>query len=106
MDQLICHLIGDYFLQTNWMAVNKTKNIFAAALHCLTYALVFLAITQKPLQLLFIFTTHFIIDYSNVIKKWTEKSMTGREPYIVFVLSVVRDNSAHLFLNYLAIRFM
>ena len=40
-DQLV-HSIGDYVLQSDWMATNKTKNSFAAFIHALVYSLPFL----------------------------------------------------------------
>lgn len=30
MIQLIAHLLGDYVIQNNWMASNKTKSTWAA----------------------------------------------------------------------------
>lgn len=39
---LIMHFIGDFLLQSDWMAVNKSKSTAALGLHCLIYALCFL----------------------------------------------------------------
>lgn len=33
MNQLIAHLIGDYWLQTSWMAFNKEKSWLATLAH-------------------------------------------------------------------------
>lgn len=62
MLQLILHLFGDYILQSNWMAVNKRKRTLPCAIHCLTYTLPFLILTQSSLSLATIFVTHFLID--------------------------------------------
>ena len=44
-DQLVAHAVGDYILQSDWMANEKTKRSLAAAVHALTYALPFLLLT-------------------------------------------------------------
>lgn len=61
-DQLVAHAIGDYILQSDWMADNKTKNSFAAAVNAITYTLPFLLITQSAPALAAICGTHFVID--------------------------------------------
>lgn len=61
-DQLFCHGVGDYVLQSDWMATEKTKKSVAAAAHALTYSLPFLVLTQSPAALAVICLTHFVID--------------------------------------------
>ena len=41
MIALLCHLLGDYFLQSDWMAINKTKHSLPCLLHGLVYTAVF-----------------------------------------------------------------
>ena len=62
MLQLILHLIGDYLLQSDWMALNKTKCSKAAAAHAVTYSLPFLLICPSAEAFLVICITHFFID--------------------------------------------
>ena len=38
-DQLVAHAVGDYILQSHWMATEKTKQHFAAAAHAVVYTL-------------------------------------------------------------------
>jgi len=63
MEQLLCHLVGDYLLQSKWMAENKLKISYegAAALviHCFLYSLPFLLITPS-INVVLIFGTHFL----------------------------------------------
>lgn len=61
-NQLVAHLIGDYLLQSHWMATEKTKWSHAAAAHAICYTLPFLFITQSFLALAVICGTHFVID--------------------------------------------
>lgn len=61
-DQLLCHAIGDYVLQSDWMANEKTKKSFAALCHVLTYALPFLFLRPSWLALSVVVSTHFVID--------------------------------------------
>ena len=61
-DMLVCHLVGDYLLQSDWMATNKTKSSWPCLAHAFTYAIPFLFLTQSPWALAIIISTHFIID--------------------------------------------
>lgn len=61
-DQLVAHAVGDYILQSDWMATEKTKKSVAAAAHVTTYVLPFLFLTRSIGALLFIVGTHFVID--------------------------------------------
>jgi hypothetical protein len=61
-DQLLAHAIGDYVLQSDWMANEKTKRSVAALVHVLTYAIPFLFLRPSWLALLVIISTHFVID--------------------------------------------
>lgn len=61
-DQLVAHAIGDYILQSHWMATQKTKQSFAAAMHALFYAIPFAFMRPSLLALAVIIGTHFLID--------------------------------------------
>jgi hypothetical protein len=41
-DQILAHMVGDYLLQSHWMATEKTKRSLAAGVHAGTYTLPFL----------------------------------------------------------------
>ena len=70
MLQLIIHGVGDYFIQTDWQALNKKNKgwlgFWACLKHCITYSLPFLFIGSWK-AVLVIFVTHFIIDRSNLV---------------------------------------
>lgn len=61
-DQLVCHAVGDYILQSDWMANEKTKKSIAAFCHALTYGLPFLLLRPSLTAFAFIVGTHFLID--------------------------------------------
>ena len=66
MIQLILHLIGDYLMQSDWMAQNKTKAFWPAYVHATVYALPFLMLPaawhHHELPFVVILLTHFLID--------------------------------------------
>lgn len=88
---LIAHLIGDYLLQTNWMAVNKPKNWLALTLHSGVYTLViWLASLSYShslswLALLVIFLMHMVLDQRQFVSWW-----------LVNIMRVSRDREAGL----------
>lgn len=59
---IFCHLIGDYVLQTDYIAKTKGTNWYHLIVHCMLYCLPFFVIYGLTWQLLFIFVTHMIID--------------------------------------------
>jgi len=69
-DQILCHLVGDYILQSSWMASKKTSQSFPALVHAVFYSMPFavmLFLLRVPMSkswipLLVISGTHFIID--------------------------------------------
>lgn len=50
MVQLIAHLFGDFILQSEWMAVNKTKRSWPALVHVVLYSLCFLPLCWVAAQ--------------------------------------------------------
>lgn len=67
---IVCHLIGDYLLQSDWMAQNKTKNDLPAMVHAVLYTMPFwlfgmvglLPLRGTILVIPVILWTHFAID--------------------------------------------
>ena len=59
---IMCHLVGDYVLQSNFIASTKGKNWYHLFVHCVLYAVPFLIVFGWTWQLLIIFLTHMIID--------------------------------------------
>jgi len=119
MQELFCHLIGDYLIQNEWMALNKKKEgligIFSCAIHSITYCLPFLLITSL-FRVLIIAIFHYIVDRTHIVEKFiaiknnlktTENFGFPKEKpeYVSFWLYVVIDNTFHLLINHLIINF-
>lgn len=63
-DQVVAHLIGDYILQSDWMANEKTKKNVAAVVHGFFYALPFLILTGgRDFSFFAIWLSHYLIDH-------------------------------------------
>jgi hypothetical protein len=68
MNWLMGHLIGDYLLQNDWMALNKKKASFPCTVHCLIWSLCVLLCARWPLWTLpVLFITHFAQDRTNIV---------------------------------------
>jgi Protein of unknown function (DUF3307) len=68
MPQLLLHLFGDYLLQSDWMAMNKSKRTMPCLVHVTLYTLSFLLLTRSLPALLVIGGTHFLIDRFGLIR--------------------------------------
>lgn len=71
MEQLLCHLFADFVLQSDWMAMNKSKRSWPCLVHVPIYTSVFLFLTTSWKALLVIGAVHFVLDRCLVEKnKW------------------------------------
>jgi len=67
-EMLLGHLCGDFLMQTEWMALNKSKNTWigwtAALVHCILYTLAVCLFMWnfQPIWMVVVFLTHFPID--------------------------------------------
>lgn len=66
---LAAHFVGDFLLQTDWMAINKSKSNKALTIHALVYSLCFIVFGPKFAALTFIL--HWLTDYCT--SRWTSK---------------------------------
>jgi len=123
-DQLVAHLVGDFLLQTDWMAREKFRNSLACRLHVVTYTLPFLIITTVPEALLVIAGTHFLIDRWRLPRFliWARNlPFPGRRPFsecnrtgfsrdmpdhLSRFLYIVIDGSCHVLINGAAIFYL
>jgi hypothetical protein len=119
-DQLVCHAVGDYVFQSDWMANEKTKSTWPAVAHAITYTLPFILLTQDLYILNVIAVTHAIIDRLRLARyvcwlknfmsprkdwwhPWKECVGTGyhedRPPWLAVWLMIITDNIMHVAIN-------
>lgn len=127
ISQLLCHLIGDYMLQSSWMANNKMKRWLPALAHAAAYSLPFaVGLRPSPLAIAVIAGTHLLIDRFRLVryvafanqflsplsevKAWADCSGTGYHkdtpPWLAVWLMIIVDNTMHLALNALALAYL
>ncbi|QXG07468.1 hypothetical protein RitSun_99 [Mycobacterium phage RitSun] len=77
----LAHMVGDYLIQSHWMANAKTKQWLPAILHGITYGLPFLLITQSPAALAVIVVSHILIDHYRLARYvvWFRNQLAPRE---------------------------
>lgn len=101
---ILCHLVGDYVLQNDWMAARKRHSSFACSVHVAVYTLSFLVIitlsgyTWPWWAYLVIAATHWPVDRFGLAKTWMIHVSRQRNfaealaPWSVIVV----DNTYHL----------
>lgn len=133
-DQLVAHAIGDYLLQSDWMANRKRSENIACFWHALAYGLCFLPFVLRAdpnphgaAAWLVIVGTHFLIDRYGLARyvvwaknwlaprwwmqaPWAQCQATGyppeRPPFLAVWLLIIADNILHVVINGLALRFL
>jgi hypothetical protein len=128
-DQFFAHMVGDYILQSHYMATNKTKSSRVALYHAATYAVPFLLLRPSFLALVIIIGSHFVIDryrlarhvvaFKNLFfstpaeyeRLSVEIDMaTGFPkdcpPFLAVWLLIIVDNLIHIFLNAIALKYL
>jgi hypothetical protein len=118
---MFAHVAGDYLIQSDWMAQEKTKHSLPAVLHAASYAACFLPVTRSWKALAVIGGTHFVIDRFRLAKHigWAKNQVapkayrpphtpTGYSPstpdWLATWLLIIGDNWVHVAINRLAIR--
>lgn len=114
VQMLLGHILGDYFFQTNWMALNKTKKSWlgwkAVLLHTITYtfAVCLFMWTFDWYWIVVVFLSHIFIDHYGLAKWFMGTKIKGL-PYpkpndnmnyvsLYWIIYVAIDNGAHLML--------
>jgi hypothetical protein len=79
-DQILAHLVGDYLLQSDWMAQRKRTNAIAAMVHAFVYSLPFLFLRPSALAWYVIVVSHWAIDYLGLARYvvWAKNFLAPR----------------------------
>lgn len=112
---LLLHFVGDYLLQTSWMANEKTKRHLPAFLHALVYSIPFLFVCFNYFWFV-IFITHFFIDRYRLAMYWIQfiNKTPNRDNFgypketpnfLSMWLLFIVDNTFHILINSLSIYF-
>lgn len=116
---VIAHFVGDYLIQSHWMATEKTKRWLPAMVHAVTYTLPFLLITRSVWALAVICVTHAVIDRYRLARhvcwlknqaapashrpRWRDASATGypsdAPAWLSVWLLIIADNTLHVLIN-------
>ena len=97
---IIGHLVGDYLIQNDWMALNKKTRILPCVVHCTlwTAAVMFLGHWFAWWVPIVLFATHFIQDHTNIVRLWIE--MIGQAKFATPPMApwsiIVVDNVWHI----------
>lgn len=121
---LLAHLVGDYIIQSHWMATQKTSRWWPAIVHGVTYTIPYLFVTQSPMALLVIAGTHIVIDRYRLARhlmwfknqlgpkefrpSWVEAKINGgyaasTPAWMAVWLMIIADNTVHLIINTVAV---
>jgi hypothetical protein len=98
MHWIYAHLIGDYLLQNDWMALGKKEKSRNCLVHVLIYMVPFLFTPLEVWQILAIGLQHYIQDRTQFVMwfmkvKGSEKFATGPcAPWSI----IVTDNILHI----------
>lgn len=109
--QILAHFVGDYLLQSRWMAEGKLQRWPQALAHGAFYALPFGFLTQSWWQLALIDITHAVFDRFSLSwyvmwlrdclaprSGWPKWSEFGAPPQHEW-LRIVVDNICHVLIN-------
>lgn len=97
---IVGHLVGDYLMQNDWMALGKKKSSLICAVHCAlwTLAVCVCGFIESPLLIAVLFLTHFAQDRTGIVLRWMK--LIGQEKFATGPLSpwsiIVVDNVWHI----------
>lgn len=117
---VLAHLVGDYLIQSHWMAIEKVNKWWPAIAHGLTYTVPYAIVTQSWVALAVIAGTHIVIDRYRLAKHlvWLKNlaapkryraghTATGypedTPPWLAVWLLIIADNTLHLLINAAAV---
>ena len=120
---LLAHLVGDYLIQSHWMASEKVHRWWPAIAHGLTYTVPYAFVTQSLPALAVIAGTHIVIDRYRLAKHvvWFKNQFAPRAfrpahtatgypddtpPWLAVWLLIIADNVIHLLINAAAVLYL
>jgi hypothetical protein len=112
----LAHMVGDYVIQSDWMASEKTKRWWPAIAHGVSYGLPFVLVTQSIVALAVIVGTHILIDRWRLARHvvWFKNQLApkvfrpghtptgmgvGKPDWMAVWLLIIADNVLHMLIN-------
>ena len=112
----LAHMVGDYVIQSDWMASEKTKRWWPAVAHGVSYGLPFVVVTQSVAALVVIVGTHIVIDHYRLARHvvWFKNQLApkafrpghtatgmgaGKPDWMAVWLLIIADNVIHMLFN-------
>lgn len=83
---IFCHLVGDYVLQTDFIAKSKKENFYHMTVHCMLYVLPFYVVFGFTWKLIVLFFSHMVIDIMKVKYRVIEYMMDQILHYIIALM--------------------
>lgn len=83
---IMCHAVGDYVLQTDYMATAKGKDWYVLIMHCICYTVPFAVVFGIEWKLAVIFVTHVVTD---ALKAKYHKINLAKDQIIHYVTALV-----------------
>lgn len=59
---VVCHMLGDYFLQLDFIAKTKGDNLYHLIVHCVLYVVPFILVFGLDWRIYLLLISHIIID--------------------------------------------
>lgn len=120
---MLAHLVGDYLIQSHWMATEKVKRWWPAVAHGITYTLPFLLVTRSLAALAVIAGTHVVIDRYRLARfvTWAKNQAAPADhrfdptptgypwqapEWLAVWLLIIADNTIHLLINFAAVTWL
>jgi hypothetical protein len=81
---LLAHMVGDYLIQSDWMATQKLTRWWPAVVHGLTYTIPYVLVTQSLVALAIIAGTHIVIDRLRLVRYvvWLKNQVGAKREYV------------------------
>lgn len=87
---IACHLLGDYFLQTDYLAREKCDSFYCLLIHCFLYCVPFYLVFQSDIPFLIVlFISHVFIDGLKIEKQINAKTDQVLHYIVLIVLQIL-----------------
>ena len=87
---IMCHFVGDYFMQTEYMAREKGKDWYVLFAHCVCYCVPFAMVYGCDLNIWLLLILHFVADVAKAryhkMSIWEDQIFHLLVAFLLYVL--------------------